>query len=73
MKDIFNKQWYVVVPPFGDGTWINAGAPDAGGEFVIDCNCIDPEIAGFDDKHARYLAKHLVALHNDSLIHKAKP
>ncbi len=73
IKKLTKQQWYVVCPPWGDGTWIRAGAPDAGGEYVIDCKpMIEPEDGGLDSAQAAELAEYLVALHNERLMYNAK-
>lgn len=66
--NVFNQKWYVVCPPFGDGTWIRAGAPDASGEYVVDCKTmIDHIDGGLSDEQAVELAEYLVMLHNKNL------
>ena len=72
IKNIIAKKWYVVCSPWGDGTWIRAGAPDAAGEYVVDCQpMINPEDGGLNEQQAAELAEYLVALHNKSMMHNA--
>ena len=56
------EPWYVVDSPWGDGTWINAGAPDPHHEgFVADCEDINGDV---DKDTARSNARRIVACVN---------
>lgn len=66
---VLKHKWYVVCPPWGDGTWIRAGAEDANGKLVVDCKAmLDPNDVDFvPDEAAAAIAEHIVRLHNASL------
>jgi hypothetical protein len=60
---LINTDWYVVGPPWGDGTWINAGSADPhGGTFVMDCHETFTG-APRTKAEAAELADHIVKLH----------
>jgi hypothetical protein len=68
---LLDDQWFVVGPPWGDGTWINAGSEDPhGGQFVVDCEAMLD--AGPRGEVAAELAAHSVRLHGAYLRAKAR-
>lgn len=63
---LIDEDWYVVGPPWGNGTWINAGSPDPhAGTFVLDCETITESPRTLDEAAA--LADHIVKLHQTYL------
>lgn len=68
---LLDVPWYVVGPPWGDGTWINAGSEDPhGGRFVIDCRPLDD--VKMTAEESAEVAAHIVMLHGAYLRAKAK-
>lgn len=64
--------WFAVGPPWGGGTWINAGCEDPhGGSFVVDCEAF---FTGGDRSQgeARLLAQHICRVHNEDLQARVK-
>lgn len=56
---VIDQPWFTVGPPWGDGTWINAGSEDPhGGTPVCDCE---------DDAD---IAAHIVKVHNTDLARR---
>lgn len=63
-KKVLDLKWYVVDQPWGDGSWIRAGAPDAAGEFVCDCEGLLDHCDFERQESATEIAEHIVRLHN---------
>ena len=66
-KKVLEQKWYVVCQPWGDGNWIRAGAPDASGEFVCDCESLLDEADRERVESVAEIAEHIVRLHNSHL------
>lgn len=64
---VLEEQWFVVCQPWGDDTYIRAGAPDAAGEFVCDCQGLLDECDLDRAESAAEIAEHIVRLHNNYL------
>lgn len=72
MAKLTDRVWFVVGPPWGDGTWINAGCEDPhGGAFVVDCEEL-PCTQARSNGDARLLAQHICRVHNEDLRARVK-
>lgn len=65
--NILHQKWFVVDQPWGEGDWIRAGAPDAAGEFVCDCQGLIDECDLNRSESAQEIAEYIVNLHNSRL------
>ncbi len=66
---LIDQPWFVVGPPWGDGTWVNAGSADPhGGSFVLDCESLTN--LHVNKEAAAEIAEHIVKVHNTDLARR---
>lgn len=64
---VLDQKWYVVNQPWGEGEFIRAGAADAAGEFVCDCQGLLDDADVDRIESAQEIAEYIVKLHNSYL------